>query len=87
MALNVKYANYEGAPARFCFDDKHTEAWWLPGWPKPGSVWRKIDSAEIGMLARPMDQETFENYFPDLPPLPSEAFNDTRSTTERHSGG
>lgn len=90
-AFDIQYGAFENGPVRYAFppldSGLHGEAWWLPGWPHPEATWQKMDSAEIGMNARPLSKAVFEDQFPDLPPLPKEAFSAARSTAARQAGG
>jgi hypothetical protein len=54
------------------------EAWMFikgPGWSGESKGWQEINSSWAGMEARLISKADFDNWFPDLPPLPIPAFN------------
>jgi hypothetical protein len=61
-----KYGAFESNPARFTDD----EAWVC----QHDNVWRKMNSAEVAQHAAVMNQADFGTAYPDLPALPTAAF-------------
>ena len=69
MQANVKYADHEGNAVRYTT----FEAWWYV--PEvPYVKWMPIDSAEITNHAKVLTEAQFNSQFPDLPALPTTAF-------------
>jgi hypothetical protein len=51
-------------------------AFWSPGeaWALVRGSWMRVHSADVGNSGRVLDAAAFDAKFPDLPPLPTEAF-------------
>lgn len=64
----IDYAMLDGKPVRY---NHRTEAWWCAN-----DEWRPIPIAEVGVAATVLTEKDFNTFFPDLPPLPPEAFKD-----------
>jgi hypothetical protein len=65
MAIEPKYGSFDGSASRY--DDD--EAWVLQD-----DGWVQINQASHGNAVRPLSKEDYDDLFPDLPPLPYQAF-------------
>jgi hypothetical protein len=65
--MKTDFAMMEGNACR-C---NSVEAWWFVDdqWK-----WLPIDSASVGMHAKPLTESEYKVHFPDVPPLPKMAF-------------
>jgi hypothetical protein len=65
----VEYAVMDGDP--LLYNERGGEAWiFLEGW----GAWRQANTAEVFMNVRCISKTHFEDWFPSLPPPPSDAF-------------
>jgi hypothetical protein len=63
--MKIRYATLEGRPVLV----SKTEAWWVID-----GAWKPMHLAEASFNARLLTKERFDRAFPDLPQLPSSAF-------------
>ena len=66
LAAGIKFGVLDGNPVRFT----SLEAWWLVD-----GAWRPISPDEVLLNAAVMREARFNQFFPEVPRLPSNAFN------------
>jgi Phasin protein len=65
LPAEIKFGMLDGNAVRFT----SREAWWLVD-----GVWRPISPAEVLLNAAVMREARYDQFFPEVPPLPSRAF-------------
>jgi hypothetical protein len=65
--MDIKYAHWEDLPVRLVSTPAE-------GWVFGKGQWQEMNAADAISKAKLMSKEDFETTFPDLPPLPAEAF-------------
>jgi hypothetical protein len=65
--MHIRFAIYDDFATRFT----HSEAWWYSEhWKK----WVQINPADAFTSAKLLTEEEYHHIFPNLPPLPRNAF-------------
>ena len=65
LPADIKFGVLDGNAVRFT----SREAWWLVD-----GVWRRISPGEVLLNAAVMREARYDQFFPEVPPLPSHAF-------------
>jgi hypothetical protein len=65
IPAEIKFGMLDGNAVRFT----SREAWWLVD-----GVWRPISPGEVLLSAAVMREARYDQFFPEVPPLPSHAF-------------
>lgn len=66
--MNTKFASMEGNACRY----NDSEAWWFVD---EQNRWIELSAASVHNHAKMLTEAEFKSEFPQLPPLPSDAFH------------